>query len=162
MTNLDFYKACLANEKAATIQLFQCLPTENLGYRPHPVNRSAREIVAHLIAHMVDLKNILKESVCTKTMDFDFSDKEDAAKKMNVLWDVVLVALNRISMNQWEGESVDLFIKDKPFAKLPRNSMMWFVFFDLIHHRGQLSSYVRPMGGKNPPVYGFHAEAILV
>jgi uncharacterized damage-inducible protein DinB len=24
----------------------------------------------------------------------------------------------------------------------------------LVHHRGQLSSYIRPMGGQVPPIYG--------
>jgi uncharacterized damage-inducible protein DinB len=38
--------------------------------------------------------------------------------------------------------------------------MMWFFFFDIIHHRGQLSSYIRPMGGKNPAVYGYSADTI--
>ena len=27
-------------------------------------------------------------------------------------------------------------------------------FFDAIHHRGQLSTYIRPMGGKVPSIYG--------
>ena len=33
-------------------------------------------------------------------------------------------------------------------------SILWFILFDAIHHRGQLTTYIRPMGGKVPPVYG--------
>jgi uncharacterized damage-inducible protein DinB len=36
--------------------------------------------------------------------------------------------------------------------------MMWFFFFDIIHHRGQLSTYVRPMGGAVPSIYGPSAD----
>jgi uncharacterized damage-inducible protein DinB len=33
-------------------------------------------------------------------------------------------------------------------------NMVWGFFFDAIHHRGQLSVYLRPMGGKVPSIYG--------
>ncbi len=35
---------------------------------------------------------------------------------------------------------------------------VWGFLFDLIHHRGQLSSYIRPMGGKVPGIYGPSAD----
>lgn len=36
----------------------------------------------------------------------------------------------------------------------PLGDLLWFMFFDSIHHRGQLSTYIRPMGGKVPSIYG--------
>jgi len=30
--------------------------------------------------------------------------------------------------------------------------------FDIVHHRGQLSTYIRPMGGKVPSIYGPSAD----
>ena len=38
--------------------------------------------------------------------------------------------------------------------KAPLGEMMWGLLFDAIHHRGQLSTYIRPMGGKVPSIYG--------
>jgi uncharacterized damage-inducible protein DinB len=40
----------------------------------------------------------------------------------------------------------------------PLGVMVWFTLFDLIHHRGQLSTYIRPMGGKVPSIYGPSAD----
>jgi uncharacterized damage-inducible protein DinB len=34
----------------------------------------------------------------------------------------------------------------------------WGFFFDMIHHRGQLSTYLRPMGSTGPPIYGPTAD----
>lgn len=158
MTNLDFFKTCLANEKDATLKMLMCLPSDRLDYQPHPKNRTAREIVSHLLAHMVDMKMIIKSSVCDETLDFEFKDSLDAANKMEILWIELSNIINTIGNKQWEEEQVGLLIESKPYLTLPRNSMMWFFFFDIIHHRGQLSAYVRPMGGKNPVVYGFSAE----
>jgi hypothetical protein len=34
----------------------------------------------------------------------------------------------------------------------------WGFLFDLIHHRGQLSTYLRPMGSTVPAIYGPSAD----
>ena len=36
--------------------------------------------------------------------------------------------------------------------------MAWGFLFDAVHHRGQLSTYLRPMGGKVPSIYGPSAD----
>jgi len=36
--------------------------------------------------------------------------------------------------------------------------LLWIALFDVIHHRGQLSTYIRPMGGKVPSIYGPSAD----
>jgi uncharacterized damage-inducible protein DinB len=36
--------------------------------------------------------------------------------------------------------------------------LLWIALFDFVHHRGQLSSYIRPMGGKVPSIYGPSAD----
>jgi uncharacterized damage-inducible protein DinB len=38
------------------------------------------------------------------------------------------------------------------------DQMVWGFLFDAIHHRGQLSTYLRPMGGKVPSIYGPSAD----
>ncbi|QQS22740.1 hypothetical protein IPM19_03870 [bacterium] len=43
--------------------------------------------------------------------------------------------------------------KDKKFK------MVWGFFFDAIHHRGQLATYLRAMGAKVPPIYGPSADS---
>lgn len=36
--------------------------------------------------------------------------------------------------------------------------LLWIALFDVIHHRGQLNTYIRPMGGKVPSIYGPSAD----
>jgi uncharacterized damage-inducible protein DinB len=38
--------------------------------------------------------------------------------------------------------------------------MFWGFLFDTVHHRGQLSTYYRQMGVRNPSIYGPTAETI--
>ena len=38
------------------------------------------------------------------------------------------------------------------------SSIAWGFLFDIIHHRGQLTTYLRPMGSTVPQVYGPTAD----
>lgn len=160
MSNLNFFKSCLSNELNGTLQLFQSLPNDKLDYTPHPVNRSAKQLIEHILAHMVDMKIIAENNVCDETLTYDFLGTADASEKLTHLWKILAATLGNISDEGWDNEPIDLTIEGKPFITLPRNNMMWFFFFDVIHHRGQLSSYVRPMGGKNPAIYGYSADTL--
>ena len=160
MTNLEFFKACFNNELKATRAIMEALPADRLDYKPHPVNRSAYEIVEHILGHMVDFKLILENSQIDETLTFKFENPEDAARQFGDLADAANKALDVASESEWDSQPVELLINGNSILTIPRSQMMWFFFFDVIHHRGQLSSYVRPMGGKNPAVYGYSADTI--
>lgn len=34
------------------------------------------------------------------------------------------------------------------------SGMAWSFLFDIVHHRGQISTYLRPMGSTVPQIYG--------
>jgi uncharacterized damage-inducible protein DinB len=159
MSNLEFFKACWNNELNATLNIFKALPNDKLGYKPHEINRTAYEIVEHLVGHSVDLVTIASSGLCDETLTYNFSNVEEAAAVYQNKSDELIKVLNSLTDEQWENEDVELTINTNPFITLKRSQMMWFFFFDIIHHRGQLSAYVRPMGGKNPAVYGYSADS---
>jgi uncharacterized damage-inducible protein DinB len=45
--------------------------------------------------------------------------------------------------------------------EMPRQGLAWMLMLDAIHHRGQLSTYLRPMGGKVPSIYGPSADTMV-
>lgn len=159
MSNLRFFKEVFSNELDGTIEVIRSLPSPELNYKPHARNRSAREIIEHLLCHLADLKEIATQNICEEAIHYDFQHSLDAADQYRKLAGDVLFSLTDISEEQWENEAVELFVNKKLFVKLPRSKMMWFFLFDIIHHRGQLTTYIRPMGGKNPVVYGYSADS---
>jgi len=160
MTNLDFFKAYFSNELKATYDIIAAMPADQLEYRPHPINRSAYEIAEHIVAHVVDLDIIINNKQCDEKLTHPFKTPSELAEEMKSLWEKAQESLEKLSSDQWENEPVELLINGKSFITLPRMHMMWFFHNDIIHHRGQLSSYIRPMGGKNPAVYGYSADTI--
>jgi hypothetical protein len=52
---------------------------------------------------------------------------------------------NRVAQFYYNGKVV---------SEQPIGQFLWFILFDAIHHRGQLSAYLRPMGATVPAIYG--------
>jgi uncharacterized damage-inducible protein DinB len=52
------------------------------------------------------------------------------------------------------GETVKFPAGKNQMADYPVGEFLWFMLLDSIHHRGQLSVYIRPAGGKVPSIYG--------
>ena len=58
---------------------------------------------------------------------------------------------------KWDAKAQ--FLVDGSVAwEAPLGDMLFGFLFDAIHHRGQLSSYLRPMGAKVPSIYGPSAD----
>jgi uncharacterized damage-inducible protein DinB len=58
----------------------------------------------------------------------------------------------------WE-KVAQFYHKGALVSEQPVGEFLWFIHFDAIHHRGQLSAYLRPMGGKVPSIYGPSADS---
>lgn len=54
---------------------------------------------------------------------------------------------------KWERKG-GLYFNGKLMKDSPVGETLWDFLFDAVHHRGQLSVYLRPMGGKVPSIYG--------
>jgi uncharacterized damage-inducible protein DinB len=50
--------------------------------------------------------------------------------------------------------TAQFYYNGKVVSERPVGQFLWFILFDAIHHRGQLSAYLRPMGGPVPAIYG--------
>ena len=54
---------------------------------------------------------------------------------------------------RWESKA-RLLMDGKPMWETTLGEMLFGFLFDAVHHRGQISSYLRPMGAKVPSIYG--------
>jgi uncharacterized damage-inducible protein DinB len=160
MTNKEFFKACLVSEMEATVNVIAALNSNRLDYRPHPNSRSAYEITEHIIAHAFDFHVILTQESCDECLVMPFRDASEGAQLLKQYWEKAIATVDAMDEVSFNTVNVELLVSGKSFVTIPRGSMMWFFLFDVIHHRGQLTTYIRPMGGKNPAVYGYSFDTI--
>jgi uncharacterized damage-inducible protein DinB len=67
--------------------------------------------------------------------------------------------LRGLDERAWHEDNVRLLVGgDVGYYELPLGDMLCAVLFDSIHHRRQLSLYIRLQGGKVPPICGSSAD----
>ena len=60
--------------------------------------------------------------------------------------------LQALPAARWDG-ALEFFGSQRPASP-----MAWSFLFDIVHHRGQITTYLRPMGSTVPQVYGPSAD----
>jgi uncharacterized damage-inducible protein DinB len=65
--------------------------------------------------------------------------------------------LGKLDEAGWE-KTAKFLLEGKVVWEDTLGNMVWGFLFDAIHHRGQLSTYLRPMGSKVPSIYGPSAD----
>ena len=54
--------------------------------------------------------------------------------------------------------TVKFYTAPKTIGDVPKLQFLWFMLCDQIHHRGQMTVYLRLAGGKVPSIYGPSAD----
>jgi uncharacterized damage-inducible protein DinB len=86
-----------------------------------------------------------------------FSSIEDAAKQLDDSFGVVIEKLEGLDDDAWL-EPAKFFVGEHVIKEGPRQQLAWMMLLDSVHHRGQLSTHLRPMGSKVPSMYGPSAD----
>jgi uncharacterized damage-inducible protein DinB len=157
MSTLEF---CIARRKAelpAFIRVLKALPEGKLDYQPDPKARTAAALATMMAA---------EEEALMTLLDAGSVDWADPAPAKSVAAIVAAFEKNANAVNERLAKLDDAGWKKKAQFKMggavvwedATSEMAWGFLFDLIHHRGQLSTYLRPMGGKVPSIYGPSAD----
>lgn len=137
--------------------VMEALPTDRLDYRPDPRSRSAGELVTHLAREQEMLVQMMNDG----KIDYRESAPEDFGE-MRALWKESTRELgDRLKSLDEAGwnRPVKFYSMGRLINETPTHEMLWGFLLDMIHHRGQLSTYIRPMGGKVPSIYGPSGDA---
>ena len=139
--------------------VFKAVPDGQLDWRPEPKARTARELLGHIIGHEHEVVELLDTSEIHERMQVAFDDVKQAVELYEQACREVETALTAMTDAAWDDVPAKYVDDDKMITEMPRRDMGWLMWFDCIHHRGQLSTYLRPMGSKVPGIYGPSADA---
>jgi uncharacterized damage-inducible protein DinB len=148
----NVYLGPLKNECRTTKKILEAVPADKGEYRPEPAARSAIELVRHIAA----ADNRFVETVINGVFDTNPAMIPENVKTPAEIaaWYEQRFAKNYEALTKLSG---DQLIKIVDFRGMMQRPAVTFVMMGLhhtIHHRGQLSSYLRCMGAKVPAIYG--------
>ncbi len=158
MSTPAFFKSFLEHERGLFGNVIGAVLEDGLDHRPDPKSRSARELIEHLIGHNLDLVELLDDGVIHHRNQVPFDDLEGARRQFDDSMGQVIDRLGALDEDKWL-EPARFYAGDHLVMEAPRQQLAWIFLLDAIHHRGQLSTYLRPMGSKVPAIYGPSADS---
>jgi uncharacterized damage-inducible protein DinB len=141
----------LKNEHPLTKRIIEAIPVDKGDYRPDPVSRPAFELAWHIAS----AENRFLDAVASGEFNYSTARPEwirtsaDVAKWYSDAFQANIQRLERLADDQL------LKIVDfRGIRQWPAVLYLQSGLHHTIHHRGQLSTYMRPMGVKVPSIYG--------
>ena len=142
----------LKNEGRTTRSVLEAVPADRADHRPDPTSRTAMDLVRHIaIAEKRFVETPIKgffDVSATSVPDSLKTPAEIAA------WYADSFAQNFEKLTQLKGEQLSKPIDFRGMFQMPAVGFLELGLRHTIHHRGQLCSYLRCMGGKVPAIYG--------
>jgi len=156
-TLLDFFSASLAYEVPVTKKVLAAVPAGPANqYRPDPKSRSGLELAYHIAftekwfcdSFLAGSFDMVEEKV-----PGSIQGGEDLAAWYEANVPPLLEKVKQLPPEKL-AQSVDFFgVFNQPVV-----TYLGFFVNHTVHHRGQLSSYLRAMGSKVPSIYGGSAD----
>lgn len=142
----------LKREHPVTRSVIEAMPIDKGDYRPDPVAKSALELAWHIVG----AEHRFMEAVINGAFDFsnpgrpaDLKTSEDVAR-----WYVETFAQDIDRLSALGPDQLLKIVDFRGIFQLPAVLYLHTAQLHSVHHRGQLSTFLRPMGGKVPAIYG--------
>lgn len=156
MDHKAFFLKVWEKEAPATRKVLARIP-EGSEYRPDPKSRTAREIAWLIVREELALADGLEKGV------FEWAEVPAPASMKEVLatydghHDEATRRLQAVDAGRWE-QKVPFMYQGQEVMSEPGFESAWGFLLDMVHHRGQLATYLRPMGSTVPQIYGPSAD----
>lgn len=139
-------------ELETTKRVLSAIPDAKAQYRPDPHARTAWELAWHLANSDVQFLNAIADLKFT----METPDEKDKPKTVAELVDWYDKNFKRAAdrVRALTPEQLATPIDFMGVFNFPAVSYLGFLNNHCIHHRGQLATYLRPMGAKCPSIYG--------
>jgi len=157
MTQREFFLERQRAELPAFMRVLQALPKDRLDYKPHERSPSAEQLVWTLTNELQPCLDVLIENRGEWKV-LPAPPFEEMLRLFESRSKEVADRVSKMDDAAW-NRTAQFFYNGKMVSEQPVGTFLWFILFDAIHHRGQLSAYLRPMGGKVPSIYGPSADS---
>jgi uncharacterized damage-inducible protein DinB len=162
MSIAQSFIAEMQHEAASTLRLFEALPDNLPDFKPHEKSMT----LSLLASHVAELPSWAVETMTLEVMDFakmDYVPKDFKTKKELIDFHNESVKAGIETLQKCKDE--DFFVNwsmqtgDNVHFTLPRAVVMRsFVMNHIVHHRAQMTVYMRMLGIKLPGMYGPTAD----
>ncbi len=152
-----FLIADFENEMQTTQRVLAAVPADRLDYQPDAKAKTGLGLVRHITLEDEWMLNSVANGEFTPPPDDSdecgIMNPTDAVARYK---EKVPAALDRV--RGMSGEQLTKVLDLMGLLQVPAVNWLAMAVKHSVHHRGQLSTYLRPMGGTVPGIYGPSAD----
>jgi uncharacterized damage-inducible protein DinB len=151
------YLPGLKNEQRLTKTVIEAIPLDKGDYRPDAISKSALDLAWHIAATEMRFM----DAVAAGEFDLSPRPRPDSIKNSHDLavWYADNFEPHFEKLTKLSNEQLMKVVDFRGIFQLPAVMYLNFLLHHSVHHRGQLSMYLRPMGAKVPSIYGESYDA---
>jgi hypothetical protein len=153
----EFFAESFKAEKPKFVRVLQAVPGDKAAYRPHEKCSTAGDIVWLVASEWADACEIIDKGKVDFVVRPAPARVQDSVAAFEKNAGEIEKRLARLDDAAWD-RNAQFLMGGKVAWEASLGDMLFGFLFDAIHHRGQLSSYLRPMGAKVPSIYGPSAD----
>jgi uncharacterized damage-inducible protein DinB len=153
MVHMDYISE-RRREMQTTLRVLQAYPESKIDLKPAEKSRTAAELVMMLAVEERVLQALMQTGSTDPTL-LNFEAPSSMAEIISIWQQAVAAndeALAVMSPGDFE-RPIDFY-----GMHISLGQALWYELFDHIHHRGQISVYMRMAGAKLPSIYGPTAD----
>jgi uncharacterized damage-inducible protein DinB len=146
-------------ESLTTLKVLRAYPAAKADLKPHEKARSAKDLAWTFVFEGVGGR---------QAAEGEFKFPPPGMPPKPDTWDGMVKECERAfqGFSEKVRKADDLYLNTtvkfvtgpKQMSDLRRLDVLWFMLMDMVHHRGQMSVYLRMAGGKVPSIYGPSAD----
>jgi uncharacterized damage-inducible protein DinB len=147
----------LKTEHQTTKRVIEAIPLDKGDYRPDTISKTALELAWHIVA----AEKRFLSGIPAGAFDFNPIHRPESITDSAGIaaWFDESFAANLQKLEGLSGEPLAKMIDFRGMFRLPAAAFIQLALNHTIHHRGQLSMYLRPMGARVPSIYGESYDA---
>jgi uncharacterized damage-inducible protein DinB len=155
----NFYLGSLKNESRTTKKILDAVPVDKVNYQPDACAKTANELLRHIaVADNMFLLTVINGVFNPSAVAIP----ENVKTSLEVAaWYEQTYARNFEALTKLTGEQLVKIVDFRGLIQQPAVLFLQFGLVHTVHHRGQLSTYLRPMGSKVPAIYGESYDSAL-
>jgi len=156
---IAFFRERHRVESEVTGKVLRAMSPKMLQYRPHPAS-STVGVTAWTIVRCLRLCHQLTKSVMSEVSRENPPDHDGLVQDFET--EAQMLAAELLGMNQqtWIEERT-VKAGERILLRQPLGQIFWLFHVDSIHHRGQISTYLRGFGAKVPSIYGPSGDYLI-
>jgi hypothetical protein len=149
---IAFFRERNRVESELTRKVLSAMTPQMLAYRPHPAS-STVGTTAWTIIRGLHICNQLVRSVTCEVPPGSPPGYQEILGDLETESLMLTGGLLGMSQLQWTEERT-VTANGRVLLQQPLGQIFWLFHVDAIHHRGQISTYLRGFGAKVPSIYG--------